>query len=175
MEPEINELLAKTKLIEMVSSVLMMDSGFSPLSEQNWVRWQKLEGLWILINLAFGKEDSIAAMLDKPELLPAVKHILEADCKKDLQMMDLFVYFLGNITGTSSPLRKRIMNEFKVLKLILAILIDNDSVILPFAQNYIWLSFNISEEKGHLTVEEIYDILEILARFFHYCSSKQDE
>lgn len=69
----------------------------------------KLEGLWILTNLAYGSKEQITVMLECKEM--NVLAILDAVFRelKDLMAVEQCLWFVGNITGTSIEFRDKVL------------------------------------------------------------------
>ena len=66
-------------------------------------------------------------------------------------MVDQMLFLLGNITGTSASLRRRVDEHLDVISILERILELHKTLPMIFAQNFIWVATNYSLDGKALT------------------------
>ena len=140
----IESIIKDTQILSLVTSLIQQPSKPS----DPFLRLGKLECLWILSNCVYVEDNIAMQIFNEWDFKVAMNKLLQNDIL-DLQVLDLAFFSFGNITGTNSELRKKVLQEFKITEYLVSI-IKNQQGWEPFFDNIIWITFNITEEKAKL-------------------------
>mmetsp|Transcript_2123 Transcript_2123/g.3746 ORF Transcript_2123/g.3746 Transcript_2123/m.3746 type:complete len:285 (-) Transcript_2123:984-1838(-) len=138
--PDISRVLQETQIIQIVSQLFKTPDNLHEL-----IRYLKLEGAWILTNIAYGKEEDIMAVLDeKYEILNDINRFLQSD---DLPMIDQIIWFIGNACGESLRLRNMIISRTYIIdsisQLVAQLEKSNKPIRKGLLNNLIWCLRNV--------------------------------
>ena len=75
------------------------------------------------------------------------------------------MFLFGNMTGSSSNLRDLVCTNFHIIDVINKILESQQELPPQFAQNYVWIANNISEEYRSLSIEYLVELMKIFSKF----------
>lgn len=85
----------------------------------------------------------------------------------DIQMLDIVIYLVGNLSGTSQ-FRQKVVQFINPIDSILRVIGREKKITKSFAANFIWVADNYSEEFRHLTFKQVKGISQIFYEFLEY-------
>lgn len=104
-----------------------------------------MEAIWILTNLAYGKEDDIEKIFDPQlDLLSCLNVILNSN---DKPMIEQALWLIGNITGENVKFRNVILKQTHIIQCLVR-MIEGVKIGRTLLKTVCWVNSNLNRFKN---------------------------